>query len=155
MTKGDFSDFNDTERYRDIIDLPHPELRHPRMAAEARAAQFSPFAALTGYDEAVHEVARWTDSCVELDADETAVLDRRLRILRDHGAEAGEVSATYFVPDARKAGGAYRTVRGTVKKVDTSRQCLVLATADGEFVLPLAHLRALESECFAQYGSDF
>ena len=101
-------------RYDDIIDHPHHVSQvHPRMSLRNRAAQFSPFAALTGYDDQIAEAARLTDRRVELTEAEAAEIGRQLgRLERGDGGEL-----TYFVPDARKAGGRYVTERVTVKQV--------------------------------------
>ena len=105
--------------YDDIIDLPHPTSeRHPRMPMVNRAAQFSPFAALTGYDAAVKETARLTDAKVELTEEEKSILDSKLQMLADRIANQPTVKFTYFKPDQKKAGGAYLTVSGIVKKID-------------------------------------
>ena len=105
--------------YDDIIDLPHPTSeRHPRMPMVNRAAQFSPFAALTGYDAAVKETARLTDAKVELTEEEKSILDAKLQMLADRIASQPTVKFTYFKPDQKKAGGAYLTVSGIVKKID-------------------------------------
>ena len=101
-------------RYDDIIDHPHHVSQvHPRMSLRNRAAQFSPFAALTGYDDQIAEAARLTDRRVELTEAEAEEIGRQLgRLGRGDGVEL-----TYFVPDARKAGGRYVTERVTVKQV--------------------------------------
>ena len=101
-------------RYDDIIDHSHHVSPvHPRMSLRNRAAQFSPFAALTGYDDQIAEAARLTDRRVELTEAEAAEIGRQLgRLKRGDGVEL-----TYFVPDARKAGGRYVTERVTVKQV--------------------------------------
>ena len=83
-----------------------------------RAAQFAPFAALTGHEAAIKETARLTEAEIELDEDSKELLDIRLRQLQEHLAEHPEVSVTYFRPDEKKAGGVYETVTGKVKKVD-------------------------------------
>lgn len=109
--------------YDDIIDLPHPTSeRHPRMPMENRAAQFSPFAALSGYDDAVKETARLTDGKIDLTEEEKSILDARLQRLTP-----GENAAiTYFQPDARKQGGAYLTAFGEVKRIDGAAREIVL-----------------------------
>ena len=113
--------------YDDIIGLPRPVSQtHPRMSLYDRAAQFMPFKALSGYEDDIDETARLTDEQVELDGDMIAQLDARLQYLGSHLAEAPEVTVTYFVPDARKDGGAYRTVTGTAKKLDAVSHTLVL-----------------------------
>lgn len=114
--------------YNDIIDLPHPTSeRHPRMPMANRAAQFSPFAALTGYEGAVKETARLTDCKVELTEEEKAVLNRKLQLLSEQAGSGVEACLTYFRPDGRKAGGAYLTVTGKVKKMDGFTCEIVLA----------------------------
>ncbi len=105
--------------YDDIIDLPHPTSeRHPRMPMANRAAQFSPFAALTGYDAAVKETARLTDAKVELTEEEKSVLDGKLQILAEQAGSGVEACLTYFRPDGRKAGGVYLTVTNKIKNMD-------------------------------------
>ena len=109
----------DNHRYDDIINLPHyVSSKHPHMPALDRAAQFSPFAALTGHDAAIKETARLTDEYMELDEDRKEEIDRQLQKIREHLSEKPEVMITYFVPDERKAGGSYVTVSGRVKKLD-------------------------------------
>lgn len=117
-------------RYDDIINLPHPDPRtHPRMAAMDRAAQFSPFAALTGYGEAVEEAARLTQRQMDLSEDEKAVLDQKLYYLEQHIAEECPVRITCFVPDERKEGGAYVTRTGIIRKIDHYGQKIFLQDA--------------------------
>ncbi len=117
-----------TARYDDIIHLPHPNSsKHPRMAALGRAAQFAPFAALTGYEGTIRETARLTDAKAELDEDKIAALDMKLRFLADHLSECPKVSVTYFKPDSRKQGGAYQTMTGTVKKIDAFEKTVLMA----------------------------
>lgn len=95
--------------YDDIIDLPHPmSQKHPRMSMHDRAAQFSPFAALTGHGAAIAETERETAAWTDLEEDEREHLNRQLCILRDRLEERPEVAITYFVPDSRKAGGRLR-----------------------------------------------
>jgi hypothetical protein len=114
-------------RYEDIIDLPHYEpKRHPRMKPTDRAAQFSPFAALTGYEGAVKETARLAARRVELSEDELARLDEVFRQLQERIAEHPEVSITYFAPDNRKTGGHYVTVTGRVQKTKDFERQIVL-----------------------------
>ena len=92
--------------YDDIIHLPHHVSRiHPQMSMEDRAAQFSPFAALTGYDAAIVETARLTAQRVELDEYERQALNKKLQFISEHLNEHPKVSITCFVPDARKEGG--------------------------------------------------
>lgn len=116
-----------TDSYDDILDLPrHVSTKHPQMPRINRAAQFTPFAALTGYDAAILETARLTDARIELETDAIALLDEKLCILADHLDEEPEVSITYFQPDGKKEGGAYVTAAGVIKKIDEHERCIVL-----------------------------
>ena len=114
--------------YDDIIALPHPEPRtHPRMSLHDRAAQFSPFAALTGHSAAIAETGRLTDSRITLDESEMARVDAALQQLRELLPQEPVASITYFVPDERKAGGSYQTVTGAARRIDTVNGVLLLA----------------------------
>ena len=129
-------------RYDDLLDLPHPtSARHPRMPMTDRAAQFSPFAALTGYGEEILETARRTDERRELDDQEKAALDEALGWLRAHLAERPAVRITYFRPDRRKAGGAYLQREGRVRNIDDGASTLVFEGGDS---VPLLDIAALE-----------
>ena len=109
----------DEHRYDDIIELPHhTSKKHPRMPLLDRAAQFAPFAALTGHEAAIKETARLTEDEMELDENRKELLDLRLHELQERMSECPEVTVTYFCPDEKKAGGVYETVTGKVKKVD-------------------------------------
>ena len=113
--------------YDDIIALPHPEPRtHPRMSLHDRAAQFSPFAALTGHSAAIAETGRLTDSRITLDESEMARVDAALQRLRELLSQEPVASITYFVPDERKAGGSYQTVTGAVRRIDTLNGVILL-----------------------------
>ena len=132
----------DTHKYDDIIHLPHHvSARHPQMSLMNRAAQFSPFASLTGHGAAIQETARLTDSFVELEEDQKEQLDEQLLKLREEPARNPEVEAVYFQPDARKDGGAYVTIRGTVKKIDGYRRRILFT--DGTTV-PMDMLFSIE-----------
>lgn len=127
-------------RYDDIIDLPHPvSQRHPQMPLADRAAQFSPFAALTGLDAALQETSRLTDQRITLDEYEQAELDKTLQALREAAPQHPAVEITYFQPDARKAGGQYVTSVGHVKRIAEYEQQLILT--DGTSI-PLAEIIA-------------
>ena len=112
-----------------------------------RAAQFSPFAALTGYDAAIKETGRLTGQRIELTEECRTVLDRKQQVLLENLAEHPEVSVTYFVPDERKSGGTYVTVAGRVKKVDEYQRLLLLT--DGTRI-PLTEVLELESNMFRE-----
>ena len=114
-------------RYDDIIDLPHHvSTTHHRMSMLERAAQFQPFRALTGYEDAVRETARLTDDQVELTEDEKALLDGKLQRLADNLASHPLVTVTYFQPDKKKSGGEYVTTTGQLKKIDDYEGVLIL-----------------------------
>lgn len=112
--------------YEDIIRLPHPtSKKHPRMSMAERAAQFSPFAALTGFGGVIQETGRLTDRRVELGESDREELERRLNYL---DAQEGHpmVKVTYFLPDEKKEGGAYVTVQGKLKRIDSVEGVLLL-----------------------------
>ena len=133
-------------KYDDIIDLPHHVSEtHPPMSRADRAAQFSPFAALTGYDAAVRETARVTERRIELDEGVKAELNARLNCILEHLSEHPQVSLTYFVPDEKKSGGAYRTVTGAVRKLDSVAKTLTLT--DGT-VVPMEEMVHVEGKLF-------
>ena len=138
-----------TGKYDDMLQLPHhvSASRKP-MAITARAAQFAPFAALSGYDAEVQEAGRLTDRPIEPDEYEKEALNARLQLLARHFREEWVVSLVFFQPDERKAGGAYVTRTGTVKKLYETERLLTLT--DGT-VIPLDDLIALEGEEFAAY----
>lgn len=132
--------------YDDIINLPHHEsTRHPKMPALDRAAQFMPFSALTGHDAAVMETQRLTDSRVELDEIRKEELDARLQFIREHLLQEPQACITYFVPDARKGGGAYLTVTGTVRKMEETRHEVIMENGT---VIPMEDIREIESPLF-------
>ena len=112
--------------YEDIMHLSRPvSTRHLPMSMLDRAAQFSPFAALTGYDAAIEETARLTDRQTELADSSKEVLDKKIRAIQDAIDTMPEVTVTFFEPDLRKIGGAYRTITGRVKKIDEYNKTLI------------------------------
>ena len=114
-------------RYDEIMGLPHHvSTTRPQMPMSDRAAQFAPFAALTGYDSAIKETGRLTDERIELDEEALTALDRKYQLLMDTLDDAPEVTIIYFQPDERKAGGQYVSATGTVKKVDTFSRRILL-----------------------------
>lgn len=118
---------NDPSRYDDIINLEHPvSKRHARMSAHDRAAQFAPFAALTGYDAMVAETSRLTDCQAELDDAQRMLLNDALAYIMDNLAERPQVTIEYFEPDSRKAGGQYRTISDRVRNVNAAAREIVL-----------------------------
>ena len=140
----------DTKReahaYDDIVALPHPvSQRHPQMPIADRAAQFSPFAALTGHDAAIKETARLTDRQIELDENSKSFLDEKLRMVLERLADHPQVTVTYFQPDGKKAGGAYVRSTGEIKKIDEYERLIVLLSG---VKIPIDSIIALESELF-------
>lgn len=114
-------------KYDDIIHLPHHvSSTRPHMSMTDRAAQFMPFRALTGYEDAVRETARYTDERIELTEDEKALLDMRLQKLADEISNQPKMTLTYFRPDKKKAGGAYIFTTGQLKKIDDYEGVLIL-----------------------------
>lgn len=135
-----------TGPYDDILHLPHPtSKRHPRMPIVDRAAQFSPFAALTGHKAAIEETARVTDRRIELDEDAKEQLDQTLQLLLERIDEQPEITVTWFSPDKKKAGGQYYTATGKLKRIDTQESRLILT--DGTQI-PLEDLLRIRSESF-------
>lgn len=136
-------------QYDDIIHLPNPtSAAHPRMSLHDRAAQFSPFAALTGYDAAIRETARLTDEEKELDEDVTARLDEEMRVIQER-LKRGlpvDVTITYFEPDEKKSGGAYVSYVGNIKRVDEYERVVVME--DGVVI----HMERIVSLCTMPCG---
>lgn len=120
--------YDDRHKYDDIIDLPHHVSKtHPPMPLTDRAAQFAPFAALTGHNAAVKETARLTKERIELDENCKAAINRQLMLLKEQADKEPDVSVTYFVKDAKKSGGAYVSASGRVKRVDEYKRLVLLA----------------------------
>lgn len=110
------------DKYKDIINMPHHVSKtHPQMSLEARSAQFAPFAALVGYGDVINETGRLTNEKIEIDEEVKKILDEKIRIIKSKLSESVTASFTYFIPDEKKSGGKYITVKGIVKKInDTS-----------------------------------
>ena len=122
------------EVYGDIIDHPHWQSpTRPHMSLYDRAAQFAPFAALTGYDDMVNEEARTVDRKIELDENSLERLNQKLNLVNDiiRDGIRPTLSITYFVPDPLKAGGQYETVTEEIKKIDVIRGKIVLMKTEG------------------------
>ena len=134
-------------RYDEIINLPHHVSKtRPQMSMSDRAAQFAPFAALTGYDSAIKETGRLTDEKIELDEEALTDLNMRYQLLVDALDEEPEVEITYFKPDERKSGGEYVTVTGTVKKVDDFER---LITMQNGTKIPMDDVLAVDWDFFS------
>ncbi len=113
------------EKYNDIINLPHYQSKkRPHMSIHDRAAQFSPFAALTGHDEAIKETARLTDKKTELSETAKTILNEKFSFIMEHIYDQPEITVTYFIPDSLKSGGMYVDYTGRVKKYDYHNRIL-------------------------------
>lgn len=116
------------ESYEDILYLEHHvSKKHPQMSIYNRAAQFAPFAALSGHGEAIAETARLTEEKIELDDYEKLKLDEKVYILQERIAEVPEVCITYFCPDEKKTGGTYLTISQGLKKICPQERLLIMA----------------------------
>ena len=133
-----------SKSYDDIINLPHhvSKKRTPMSMAD-RAAQFSPFAALTGHDAAIQETARLTDDRIDLDEGELEILNMRFQLLFDNLDSSPEVTFTWFKPDTRKAGGSYETTHGTVKKIDHQNRLIIM---QDQTIIPMDEVVRVEME---------
>lgn len=137
---------NCSDEYADIINLPHHVSKtRPQMSMHDRAAQFSPFAALTGYDAAIKETARVTDEKIDLDENSRAGLDEILLILVDKMQEKPHVTITYFKKDERKSGGSYEIAEGTIRKVDFYEREIVM---EDRMRVRIEDIIEIESEVF-------
>lgn len=138
--------------YEDIVDLPHHiSKKHPQPTMADRAARFAPFAAITGYEEMVLEEARVTDVRIEMDESSKAALNEKLNMILEFIDEQPEVSITYFEPDKRKAGGAYITVTGTVKRIDEYEHLVIMT--DGKKI-NIDDIYNLQGELFYSLGLE-
>ena len=137
----------ETHKYDDIIHLPHPvSSRRPGMPLYDRAAQFSPFSALTGYEDVIEETGRLTDTSTELTESSKQQLNEKLRILEENSRIQPAVKVTYFEPDRYKNGGSYLTVSGHVKRMDAYEQ--VLRLTDGREI-PFEAIKTLQCHLFS------
>ena len=138
-------------QYNDILNMPYPnpEIEKDFPNKILRAAQFAPFAALTGYDEAVEETARLTDSKIELDEYQKSELNDILQFIISSESDE-EVSITYFVPDKRKSGGAYISKKGVVLKVREYEKDVVM---DDGTEIPIDDIIAIEGNQFNETES--
>ena len=115
-------------KYDDIINLPHhTSTKHPRMTRTARAAQFAPFAALTGLDDEMEETARLTDKKIILDEEQKQVINRELLFIKNNPQRDIPVIITFFKSDGRKEGGAYIEKEVRIKKIDEINRKLILS----------------------------
>lgn len=134
-------------KYNEIMGLPHHVSKtRPQMPMSDRAAQFAPFAALTGYDAAIKETGRLTVERTELDVEALSALDMKYQLLMEALDETPEVTITYFQPDERKAGGKYVSAVGAVKKIDDFERRITMQ--DGAKI-PMDDVLSIEGELFS------
>lgn len=139
---------NINHKYDDIINLPHHvSKKHPQMLLRDRAAQFSPFAALTGHKAAINETARLTDEKQILSEDVIAKLNEQLNLIKENIGTNLIVTITYFVPDDRKSGGAYISNTGVVKKINEYNHTVILT---GKTVIPIEQISEMQSDIFSE-----
>ena len=133
-------------KYDDIINLPHHVSEtHPPMSMRNRAAQFAPFAALSGHNDAIQETARYTDDFQGIDESNIEILNRKIMELRNHINEHPQISVTYFKPDAHKEGGCYSIKTGNIKKIDDYEQVLQFTDTD---TIPIQSIFDIDGELF-------
>ena len=139
---------NINHKYDDIINLPHHvSKKHPQMLLRDRAAQFSPFAALTGHKATINETARLTDEKQILSEDVIAKLNEQLNLIKENISSNPIVTITYFVPDDRKSGGAYISNTGVVKKINEYNHTVVLTD---KTVIPIEQISEIQSDIFSE-----
>ena len=139
---------NISHKYDDIINLPHHvSKKHPQMLLRDRAAQFSPFAALTGHKAAINETARLTDEKQILSEDVIAKLNEQLNLIKENIGTNQTVTITYFVPDDKKSGGAYISHTGVVKKIDEYNHTVILTD---KTVIPIEQISEMQSDIFSE-----
>lgn len=131
--------------YNDIINLSRPNSKRSRMSLEQRSAQFASFAALSGFEGQVKEKARLTSKRVEIDEEIKAILDMKLKVIKDRIKSNPEVEITYFIPDDKKDGGKYVTIKNTIIKLDYYNRKIL--TAEGTRI-SLDEIINIQSEIF-------
>lgn len=139
-------------KYDDIIDLPRPASKHPKFGDDSRAAQFSPFAALVGYDEQVKETARLTDRRIDIDDGLREILNNKLNYIVDKIHDNPLVSITYFVEDKKKDGGKYKTKKGTIKRIDVVNQEVIFTD---KFKIYMKDILSISSDIFKNIEEDY
>ena len=139
-------------KYDDIINLPHHvSTKHPRMSLEARSAQFAPFAALTGFEDAIIETGRLTSDKEEISDVQIDVINKQIQILKKHIKDKPIVSITYFIPDSKKTGGRYATITGVIKKIDEYNEMLLIENGTN---VPINEIAEISADIFEQYDIE-
>ena len=134
-------------KYDDIINLPHHVSEtHPQMSMRNRAAQFSPFAALSGHSDAIHETARYTDDFQGVDESNVEALNQKIAMILDKINEHPQITVTYFKPDEKKEGGSYTLKTGNIKRVDDYEH--VLQFTDNEKI-PIQSIFNIDGKMFS------
>ena len=137
------------DNYEDIINLPHHVSKnHPQMTKEARAAQFAPFAALTGHSDAVKEAARLTDKRIEIDENLKSILNNKLQLILENIKEKPEITFTYFTYDSKKEGGKYISVTNKIRKIDIVSGYVLLVD---KTKIPIKEIINITGNLFKQY----
>ena len=136
------------KKYADIIDLPHHQSdTRPKMSNYDRAAQFSPFAALTGHADSIKETARLTDEYSEPSEEMKAIMNEKILFLMEQLENQPEITITFFKPDEKKQGGAYITITGVVKKIKTYERQMQMTTGD---LIPIDMIFGIDGEIFSR-----
>ncbi len=140
------NEYTDEHKYDDILNMPHHvSSTRPHMSMRDRAAQFSPFAALVGYDDAVKETARQTNEKQELTADKITDLNQKIAFLVENADERPEITIEYFIPDEKKAGGMYVTLSGNFRRIDEYNHNMVFTSGEE---IPLNDIYKIETDIF-------
>ena len=133
---------NEENRYDDMLNMPHHiSAKHIKMSLYNRAAQFSPFAALTGHSDAIAETARLTESKCELDENEIMIINEKLRMLTEGPQKGSEVTVVYYSPDSKKPGGAYLELRGVMDRINAFEKVIVMADSSRIFLEQIVDIR--------------
>ena len=136
------------KKYADIIDLPHHQSdTRSKMSNYDRAAQFSPFAALTGHADSIKETARLTDEYSEPSEEMKAIMNEKILFLMEQLENQPEITITFFKPDEKKQGGAYITITGVVKKIKTYERQIQMTTGD---LIPIDMIFGIDGEIFSR-----
>jgi len=140
-------------KYDNIIHLPHKQSsKRAHMSSLDRAAQFAPFAALTGYGSKIAETARCTDRRIELSEEELSELNARITLLRENLDDRPEICITFFVSDDKKDGGAYMETNGIVKKIDDYKRLIEMESGD---IIPMDDIYSIENMGSNHFFYDF
>lgn len=138
-----------TKKYDDILNLAHHvSTKHTKMSKEARAAQFAPFAALTGYSDEIKETARLTNNKIDIDEETKIILNEKFEIIKEKIDLKPQIIFTYYVPDLKKEGGKYITKTGIIKKIDSYNQTIIL---EDKTTIPILEIINIEGDIFKNY----